>query len=172
MSLWTPGEPYWTPDAPQWHELPDGLATGGQCHSDVDFRAVARIFDTVVDCRAEARTGEHRILRERGVRVEHVPTGDDGQAKGEEWFGPGVRAVLSGVGRGQRVLVHCAEGINRGPSMAYAALLCLGHHPKAAWHHVSRRPCTEYGICYAEDADEWYRNEYLTGRSVACKVML
>lgn len=172
MSLWTPGQPYWTPAAPQWHELPDGISVGGQCHADTDFRAVARMFDLVVDCRSEARTGEHRILRERGVEVVHVPTDDDGYEKGEEWFGPGVAAILDGVRLGKRVLVHCAEGINRGPSMAYAALLCIGHNRKAAYAYVARRPVCEYGVCYAEDADHWFDTEYLTRRSVACKILL
>lgn len=167
MSLWIPGRPYWSPEFPQWHDLVDGIAVGGACHTHADVVAVARAFDVIVDCRDWTRPDELDTPGE----VVSVPTDDDGAEKGEEWFGPGVAGILQAVADGKRVLVHCSEGVNRGPSMAYAALLCLGYSSKAAWALVARRSVCEHGIAYADDADHWFDTEYLTGKSVASKIL-
>jgi dual specificity phosphatase 3 len=57
--------------------------------------------------------------------------------------------------RQAKVLVHCHMGINRGPSMAYACLLMLGHDPIEAMTMIrSARPIAAIG--YAEDALDWH----------------
>ena len=62
-----------------------------------------------------------------------------------------------------KVLVHCHMGINRGPSMAYACLLMLGHDPIEAMTMIrSARPIAAIG--YAEDALDWHHRTYDVSR--------
>jgi len=49
---------------------------------------------------------------------------------------------------------HCAAGINRGPSTAYAILIALGlRHHEARAMIVTHRPQTIVGMRYADDAE-------------------
>ena len=55
------------------------------------------------------------------------PTQDDGQTKPAAWFSRGIDFALGALAHpGYAVLTHCAAGINRGPSMAYAILRAQG----------------------------------------------
>lgn len=108
----------------------------------------------VLDCRKPAPLQEW--YAGTGVQVFHCATEDDGERKGAEWFEWGVQAACSILGRPDtRLLVHCAGGVNRGPSMAYAVLrVCFGMEPGEAWRAIKAvRPFAL--MSYAGDADRW-----------------
>jgi len=64
------------------------------------------------------------------------------------------------------VLVHCHMGVNRGPSMAFAILLGLGHDPVEALRAIrSARPIA--AILYAEDAISWWHRRNGTPETIA-----
>jgi protein-tyrosine phosphatase len=110
----------------------------------------------VVDCRMEWTDEE--FVAEHAPRVHYFWNGEDdaGQAMPSGWFDRGVgfaREALDTDPRAQ-VLLHCHAGINRGPSMAYALLLDLGHDPiEAIERIVTARPVAAVG--YAADALMW-----------------
>ena len=55
----------------------------------------------------------------------------------------------------RKVIVHCHMGVNRGPSLAFAAMLALGHEPTEALAAIrAQRPIA--AVLYAEDALRWW----------------
>jgi protein-tyrosine phosphatase len=110
----------------------------------------------VVDCRGE--WSDERFVAQVAPQVgyRHIGIDDDGTRRPDGWFDTGTAGALELLEQTTgRVLVHCHMGINRGPSMAYAVLLCLG------WHHVealdairAARPIA--ALIYAEDAVAWW----------------
>ncbi|WP_366145747.1 dual specificity protein phosphatase [Nocardioides sp.] len=80
---------------------------------------------------------------------------DGGQRMPDLWFDTGTDHVLAALDGGGTVLVHCHMGINRGPSMGFAAMLALGWDPIEALDRIRRcRPIAYVG--YAEDALDWW----------------
>lgn len=80
---------------------------------------------------------------------------DAGQRMPDLWFDTGTDHVLAALNGGGTVLVHCHMGINRGPSMGFAAMLALGWDPIEALDRIRRcRPIAYVG--YAEDALDWW----------------
>ena len=64
-----------------------------------------------------------------------------------------------------KVLVHCHMGINRGPSLAFAALLASGWDPVDAIDRIRQvRPIAAVG--YAEDALAWHHRRAGTPASI------
>jgi hypothetical protein len=127
------------------------LATGGALTrpADVD-RLVATGVSHVIDCRAEFDDGP--ILAQR-LHYLYDPTDDDGQPKPVSWFQPGIAFALQALALPQtRVYVHCAAGVNRGPSMCYAIMRAFGWSAADAVSTIKAgRP--QAGIRYSQDAD-------------------
>jgi len=86
----------------------------------------------------------------------HLGVDDAGQQMPDGWFDLGTEWVRGALQDPEaKVLVHCHMGINRGPTMAYACLLMLGHDPIEAMTMIrSARPIAAIG--YAEDALDWH----------------
>src|SRR5262249_56059835 len=111
--------------------------------------------------------GEGEELRGQGVAGLHVPTPDT-RPVAPALLWQGVRWVCEGLGRGERVLVHCEYGIGRSVLLAACVLVSLGDSPCAAlerikgaravacpapdqlhallawaadWHRAARTPC-------------------------------
>ena len=82
---------------------------------------------------------------------------DDGGAQDDTWFDTGVALILTALADPDaRIVVHCHMGVNRAPSMAFAALLALDVDPVAALDEIrSARPIAN--IEYAEDAVAWWQ---------------
>ena len=95
----------------------------------------------------------------------HHGVDDAGQHMPDWWFDLGTEWVQGALeDAGAKVLVHCHMGINRGPSLAYACLLMLGHDPIEAMTMIrSARPIAAIG--YAEDALDWFHRTYHVSRS-------
>lgn len=111
----------------------------------------------VLDCRSTAEYA--RLYRGTAIAYCCAPTDDDGKRKPPAWFGQGVAFALDALSRPDaKLLVHCAAGINRGPSMAYAVLRAMGLGPTEAEGAIrSARPLVSMG--YRADAERW-----VTGR--------
>ena len=69
-----------------------------------------------------------------------VGTDDDGNGQSDAWFDAGVSAILGALADfNRKVIVHCHMGVNRGPSLAFAAMLALGHEPTEALAAIKAR---------------------------------
>lgn len=77
---------------------------------------------------------------------------DDGQPKPVEWFAKSIGFALSALGTPYAVvLTHCAAGVNRGPSAAFAVLLAQGWTSDVALQLLRQhRPVAQ--VAYAGDA--------------------
>jgi dual specificity phosphatase 3 len=78
---------------------------------------------------------------------------DDVHPKPVTWFGNAVDFALAALARpGTVVLTHCAHGVNRGPSLAYAILRAQGWPRHDAYALLKeKRPQVRVG--YRDDAD-------------------
>lgn len=91
-----------------------------------------------------------------GLRTAWAPTDDDLEWKDATWFRRGVlvaRAVWSDPANA--LYVHCAEGIHRGPLMAYAILRALdGRSSTEAIRAIQRaRPSADLPEVYLRSAE-------------------
>ena len=144
------------------HFVTDRLATGGDLPYDGDealgdIREWQRLGIThVVDNRIEWNDAELVAEWAPEIRYLHNGVDDAGQRIPDSWFDRGVDFVLDALDdTTAKVLVHCHMGINRGPSLAYAALLALGFEAIDGLEAIrSVRPIA--GLGYAEDALDWY----------------
>ena len=106
----------------------------------------------IVDCRIEDSDEEFVALHAPQITYIYAPTDDDGLEREPEWFDGALRDLGNALTDPDSVLlVHCAAGINRGPSMAFRLLLEAGWEPVAALNAIREaRPVTR--VIYAPDA--------------------
>ena len=87
------------------------------------------------------------------------------RAAADEWFDAGAAAVMAAVADpAARVMVHCHMGVNRGPSLLFAAMLALGHDPVDAITDIRRRRPIA-AVLYADDAVRWWARRTGAGSS-------
>ena len=127
------------------------LATGAAITGPADAAALAAAgLTAVIDCRDDLDDAPY--LAGAGLTYLWNPTADDGQPKPASWFAASLAFALPLLAQpGQRVYAHCAAGINRGPSTAYAIMLALGWDPAAA-EALIRAARPQVGLAYAADA--------------------
>ena len=122
----------------------------------------------VLDTRAELDDGDFLRRHAPELAYGRIPTEDDGYARPDWWFDQGVRFAREALAGPRNVLlVHCAMGINRSPSMVFRILLDLGWAPVAALDTIrAARPIAD--IWYAPDAlDHYHRRHGLTSEARA-----
>ena len=140
-TLFVSGGPDWAPSA------------------DTHFAMLREWMDTgithYIPVHVEFDLGDY-IEDATGIRVHHIGVDDDGQDKPAEWFDEIVAtAGLILANPTHKLVVTCAQGINRGPSAALAILLWQGWDLLAALRAIrSARPIAN--ILYAEDAARWH----------------
>lgn len=78
---------------------------------------------------------------------------DDGLTKPVEWFKKAIDFALPALALpNTKIYAHCAAGVNRGPSLAYAILRAQGLDAKLAMNLIkTNRPIAFVG--YSKDAD-------------------
>lgn len=109
----------------------------------------------IVDCRMEWNDEDWVTVAKPHLHYRWLGVDDAGQRMPDAWFDVGTEYVLTQLNLGGTVLVHCHMGINRGPSMGFAAMLALGWDPIAALDLIRQaRPIAYVG--YAEDALDWW----------------
>jgi hypothetical protein len=134
----------------QW--VTDRIAVGSAVATPDHVRAVVADGIThVLDCRL--REGGGALYEGTAIKHLHNATADDGKPKPEEWFRKGVGFSLTALAiPNSRILIHCALGVARGPSMTYAVLRALGLPPEKAIDLIKKaRPLAS--VKYREDAD-------------------
>lgn len=105
----------------------------------------------IINCQKEHDTAP--FLVGHPLKYLRCPTADDGERKGDDWFGPGIKFALEALAVPHtKVYVHCMAGINRGPSMAYAIMRAQGFDARLARALIKdARP--EVLLHYRHDAD-------------------
>ena len=109
----------------------------------------------IVDCRLEWSDEEWVANVEPQLGYLWHGVDDAGRRIADEWFDAGTGHILRRLSDGGIVLAHCHMGINRGPSLGFAAMLALGLDPIDALDRIRQaRPIAHIG--YAEDALDWW----------------
>jgi protein-tyrosine phosphatase len=79
-------------------------------------------------------------------------TTDDGFGKPKEWWQKGITFAKEAIDKNTKIFIHCAAGVNRGPSLCYAVLRCYGQSYENAYAIIKKvRP--QAGMCYRTDAE-------------------
>src|SRR5580692_12903738 len=103
------------------------LCTGGGSilqRADVDKLQAAGIT-AVIDC--QMVQDDSKLLENRYEQYLFNGVEDDGKPKPVSWFQASLEFALQRfIEPNQKVYCHCAAGVNRGPSTAYAIMLALG----------------------------------------------
>lgn len=72
-----------------------------------------------------------------GITYHRSPMRDNGRQAPVSTYVDAVTFVKNAFAQpGTRVLIHCAAGMYRSPSVAYAVLRAMGHSPTDAWREV------------------------------------
>jgi protein-tyrosine phosphatase len=115
------------------------------CRSEFDDRSLIQGFN-------QTRIGPTNPRLKTLLQYLYNGAPDDDQPKPPEWFGKSIDFALHALShRHTRVYVHCAAGINRGPSTAFAILLALGFD-SGATEALIRRCRPKVGLRYKNDA--------------------
>ena len=154
-------------DIPRVAQLTDKLWTGGALPYRSDsarkvidsYRKVG--INAILDTRAGCSDAE--FVQEHAPEIAYFSAGviDGGQRLPESWFAVTTDWVRERLLEGSGVLVHCSEGLNRGPSAAFAVLLTLGWDPTDAIELI-RDKLPRATVSYAEQAVEWHQRLSLT----------
>ncbi|MFZ8997283.1 MAG: protein-tyrosine phosphatase family protein [Ilumatobacteraceae bacterium] len=134
-----------------------GELPGGWEEADAELRRwVESGVTDIVDVRIEADDRSVVAMLQPGLRYHRFPVQDDGRERSDGWFDAGTSAVLEALDDPARcVLVHCAIGVNRSASLAYAVMLASGRDAIEALDDIRRsRPIAV--VLYAEDAVRWW----------------
>lgn len=106
----------------------DRLATGAAINDPADVQVLASAGVThIIDCRDSF--DDTALLAGSGMLVLWNGVPDDGNpaTHGTTWFGKSLAFAMPALAQPHaKVYAHCAAGINRGPSTAFAILLALG----------------------------------------------
>lgn len=143
-------------------QVTERLWIGGDLESGSAALAAAQVSEIgqlgirgIVDCRIE--WDDEDFVAAAVPEIDYLWLGidDAGQRIPDAWFDEGTGHIASLIGLGRSVLALCHMGINRGPSMGFAAMLVLGWDPIDALDQIRRcRPIAYVG--YAEDAVNWW----------------
>jgi hypothetical protein len=132
------------------------LATGAAISNAADVQELAAAGIThVLDLRGEFDDGP--LLAGSGLAYLWNGVIDDGQPKPSSWYQTSLAFAVQAYSQlGTCLYCHCAAGINRGPSTAYAVLrACAGFgSTEARQLIVNVRP--QVGLAYAADFDAYW----------------
>lgn len=133
------------------------VATGAAITSEDDVQQLIRDgVSHIIDNRLEF--DDTTILASHSeIAYLYNGVADDGQPKSNEWFQKAIEFALSALSRPHtKCYSHCAAGVSRGPSIAYAILLAQGIDINTAENLIrQRRP--QVTISYKLDAQRAVR---------------
>jgi len=144
-------------------ELPPGWE---EAHEALAVWVDAGVTD-IVDVRIEGDDSSLVAYFHPELGYHHHATDDDGRHRPHDWFAEGTASILEVLDNPGRVaVVHCAMGVNRGPSMAFAAMVSSGWEPYEALTAIrTARPVAV--VLYAEDAVRWVHRDDHAARDAA-----
>jgi protein-tyrosine phosphatase len=128
------------------------VATGAAITDDKDVQALIKAGIThIIDCRAEF--DDLSLLKGYNITYLYNGVHDDGRPKPVSWFQHSIEFALEALLHpSNKIYAHCAAGVNRGPSTAYAILRALGLNSSQAESFIKAgRPIALIG--YMKDAD-------------------
>lgn len=129
------------------------LATGGFIISKEGLSLMKSNGIThIINCAADFNE-QSLFTRDLSFEYLFVGVNDDFKPKSVDWFKSIIDFGLSALSKpGSKVYCHCAAGINRGPSGAYAILRAQGFTKEIAELLIKKnRPIA--GIAYKDSAD-------------------
>lgn len=136
-------------------KITERLYCGGLIYADdeIDFLIKEGVTHIINAAQTESNDEELIKLHPNKFTYIHLGQDDDGKPKPKEWFDYAVRFALQAYQTpGSILYVHCAAGVNRGPSLAYAILRSLGYSRSEAYDQIKHnRP--QAVISYKADAD-------------------
>lgn len=142
--------------------ITDRLAVGGAIFTRENFEALIRAGIThIINTQMEFDDSSLRRSLDHEPRILWLATDDDFQPKPAEFFFQGVRFALDALERPEnKVLVHCASGIHRGPMLVLAILRVLGYGRHDAISLLrARRPQVDFPEAYLDSVEaflaEW-----------------
>jgi protein-tyrosine phosphatase len=141
----------------------DWLVTGGGVYNRRHAKwLVVRKVTHVINCSDDVflLEDEHLICQTYGIKCFHNPQPDDGMAKPAAWFRETVRIYELAKAQDPffQLYVHCAGGINRGPSNAYVLLRHSGFNAGKSERLIREaRPVItqNHGLQYIPDAERY-----------------
>lgn len=117
--------------------ITDNLAVGGAFHQPDIARLRRMGIRAIVDCREEAADDQEE-LRRCGIAYLRLATPDaHGLSRGA--LDLGVGWVLKRLRRGEKVYIHCAHGVGRGPLLACCVLVADGRTAEDALKFIKAR---------------------------------
>jgi protein-tyrosine phosphatase len=135
------------------------VATGAALHGAADAQELVQMGVThVVDLRQELDDAPYFA----GTAVAYLwnPTPDDGQPKPDSWWKTSLDFCLPALTQPHaKVYAHCAAGVNRGPSTAYAVLRAEGFGPLLA-ERLIRQVRPQVRLAYKAGADAYVAATY------------
>lgn len=142
--------------------ITDRIAVGGAIETRQNLETLKRhgvthIINTRIefDDRALLLSGDHDPV------VFDLGTDDDLQPKPAEYFLRGIRFALAALEAPEnKLFIHCASGIHRGPMVALALLRVLGYGRYEALRLLrARRPQVDFPAVYVDSVEaflaEW-----------------
>jgi protein-tyrosine phosphatase len=136
------------------------VATGAALHGPADAQELVALGVThVVDLRAELDDAPY-FARTPSIVYVWNPAADDGLPKPDAWWKVSIEFSLAALARQHtKVYLHCAQGVNRGPSTAYAVLRAEGFGPLIA-ERLIRQVRPQVHLAYKDGADAYVRAHY------------
>jgi hypothetical protein len=140
------------------------VGTGAAVSSIDDVKALlAAGYTHVIDCRDDFDDAPLFMGTTIGRRLHYLWNGtpDDGQPKPPRWFDISLEFGLHALSlRKTKVYAHCAAGVNRGPSTAYAIIRAQGYTATEAeqWIRAAR---PQVGLAYKLDAEKALAGRWL-----------
>jgi len=129
----------------QW-VLPNVALGSAPSQSDIPAMQRQGITD-VLDLRGEpnqGETGPTDFYAGSGIAYHYDPMRDRGGTQPVSVYQNGVAVIQAAIAAGGKVLVQCAAGEYRSPSMVYAYLRSIGYSPADAWSTIrAARPVVQ-----------------------------
>lgn len=134
-----------------WNFITQRLAVGGAIDSPDDVVVLKGGGITHI---LNVRRLDDRPLIGDQFHYLHAPTEDNGLPKPAGWFDQATVFTLMALAcPGNRILVHCAAGHSRAPSMLYGILLALGFSPGPAERLITHHHKKAF-LTYKQSAEE------------------
>jgi protein-tyrosine phosphatase len=116
---------------------PDDLEGEARTLADHGVTRVVSLLP-VEEERSSHLEGEAAALQLHGITFERMPAPDFGVPDGRQDVAARLRALAGTVSEpSTHIVVHCAAGLGRSPTVAAALLVLLGEAPDEAWDVVT-----------------------------------
>ncbi len=138
--------------------ITDRLAVGGGIWTDANMQQVVRAGIThIIDMQVEF--DDTALAEPYGIDVLWLPVDDDFKPKPLELFECGAEfAVHALYDDRNKLYVHCAAGVHRGPMMALAVMRVLGWRVEDAMAMIEeRRPVVDFAEVYVRSVENFMR---------------